>query len=183
MTPFTEFVWKHINNSKMRGAEVGVRDGVNAVELVDSLPLKRLYLVDNFPAYDDDARLYSDDDQKKEYEKLVVKLASSTDLWQKSMLIHKPSVEAYQMFLGWNPTPYLFDFVYIDADHSLEAIKKDLEWWNLVRAGGVLGGHDYGEHWGRYVKQALDEFVSVNSLKLEVLGKSRGAVEWAIFKG
>ena len=36
------------------------------------------------------------------------------------------------------------DFVYIDADHSLDAVLADLSaWLPKVRAGGVIGGHDF----------------------------------------
>lgn len=39
-----------------------------------------------------------------------------------------------------------FDFVYIDADHTEEAVYNDLcAWWDKVRPGGVLAGHDYCE--------------------------------------
>ena len=40
-----------------------------------------------------------------------------------------------------------FDFCYIDADHTEEAVYADLcAWYPKVRAGGVLAGHDYLEH-------------------------------------
>jgi hypothetical protein len=36
------------------------------------------------------------------------------------------------------------DFVYIDANHKYDAVKKDLElWYPKVRKGGVFAGHDY----------------------------------------
>ena len=36
-----------------------------------------------------------------------------------------------------------FDFVFIDADHSYESVKKDIEaWMPKVKKGGVLAGHD-----------------------------------------
>jgi hypothetical protein len=36
------------------------------------------------------------------------------------------------------------DFVYIDADHSYDAVRADIDAWNTkVRAGGLIGGHDY----------------------------------------
>lgn len=57
-----------------------------------------------------------------------------------------------------------FDFVFIDADHSYEAVKKDIAAWTpKVRSGGIIAGHDYGEPCG--VKQAVDErFGNVNTL-------------------
>jgi hypothetical protein len=48
------------------------------------------------------------------------------------------------------------DFVYIDAEHSREALLRDLRlWWPKVKPGGIIGGHDYhgfpeiaaGVHW------------------------------------
>lgn len=36
------------------------------------------------------------------------------------------------------------DFVFIDADHTYEAVKQDIEaWWPKVKPGGILAGHDY----------------------------------------
>lgn len=51
------------------------------------------------------------------------------------------------------------DFVFIDANHSYEHVKADIEAWRpKVRTGGLLSGHDYGEPCG--VKQAVDELLA-----------------------
>lgn len=50
------------------------------------------------------------------------------------------------------------DFVFIDAAHDYESVKKDiLAWQPLIKSGGILSGHDYGEPCG--VKQAVDELI------------------------
>ena len=60
------------------------------------------------------------------------------------------------------------DLVYIDADHSYEATKKDIEMWELkVREGGILCGHDYGSPDWPGVKQAVDEIYTDFNLLLE----------------
>lgn len=38
------------------------------------------------------------------------------------------------------------DFVYIDADHTREGLSANfLGWWNKVKIGSYIGGHDYDE--------------------------------------
>ena len=48
------------------------------------------------------------------------------------------------------------DFVFIDADHEYESVKKDIAaWLPKVKKGGIISGHDYFNPCG--VKQAVDE--------------------------
>jgi hypothetical protein len=50
------------------------------------------------------------------------------------------------------------DFVYIDADHSYIAVKKDIAAWApKMKKGGILAGHDYGSH--ESVRQAVQELL------------------------
>ena len=51
------------------------------------------------------------------------------------------------------------DFIYIDGDHSYEAVKADLEaWLPKMRPGGFLSGHDYFASRQPHVVRAVDEF-------------------------
>lgn len=70
-----------------------------------------------------------------------------------------------------------FDFIYLDADHSYEAVKGDIELaWPLIRPGGALAGHDYticedrvvdrGHYAGFGVKQAVDEFCDAKGVEI-----------------
>ena len=64
----------------------------------------------------------------------------------------------------------LFDFVFIDGDHSYEQCKKDIiNYSPLVREGGIISGHNYHEasnsaHPG--VHQAVKEVLG-NNINLE----------------
>jgi len=50
-----------------------------------------------------------------------------------------PSVEAAAQFNDAS-----VDFVFIDADHSYDAVRADIRAWRpKLRAGGLLAGHDY----------------------------------------
>lgn len=49
------------------------------------------------------------------------------------------------------------DFIYIDAEHTYESVKRDLELYlPKLKKGGIIGGHDYHEVWPGVCK-AIDE--------------------------
>ena len=50
------------------------------------------------------------------------------------------------------------DFVYIDGDHSFDAVMCDLiEWSKRVRHGGIVSGHDYIEKY-RGLRRVVDVY-------------------------
>lgn len=50
------------------------------------------------------------------------------------------------------------DFVFIDAGHAYDEIRRDISYWTpKVKKGGHIGGHDYTIKPG--VKKAVDELV------------------------
>jgi predicted O-methyltransferase YrrM len=55
------------------------------------------------------------------------------------------------------------DFVFLDASHEYEDIKKDIKaWLPKIKSGGILAGHDYyneGTDWFPGVKQAVNEML------------------------
>jgi predicted O-methyltransferase YrrM len=61
------------------------------------------------------------------------------------------------------------DWVYIDGDHTYEAVKADLHaYYRTIRPGGLLAGDDYGQHgwWRDGVTRAVDEFAAGMELKV-----------------
>jgi len=51
------------------------------------------------------------------------------------------------------------DAVFIDADHSYEAVKLDIQnWLPKVRKGGILAGHDYNSAWPGVIR-AVNEIL------------------------
>lgn len=104
----------------------------------------------------------------------------------KLRLLRMESGDAARLFahhLGSSGEGY-FDFVYIDADHSKEAVKRDIAFWlPLVRQTGMIGGHDYGfidekrvTHPG--VQQAVDEVFGIGP----EIKAWRGDGVWYIWK-
>ncbi|HUJ02269.1 MAG TPA: class I SAM-dependent methyltransferase [Rhizomicrobium sp.] len=66
-----------------------------------------------------------------------------------------------------------FDWVYIDGDHSYEAVRADLEAWApKMKKGGFIAGDDYiwpDETGAQPVKRAVDEFAASSKRRLDVL--------------
>jgi hypothetical protein len=57
------------------------------------------------------------------------------------------------------------DFIFIDANHDYDNVKKDIEaWFPKVKIGGVIAGHDYTKHWPGVVKAVNDFFVEKNTV-------------------
>lgn len=68
-------------------------------------------------------------------------------------IIPKASEEASQMY-----SDHMLDFVYIDADHHYENIKKDIQCWlPKIKKGGILAGHDFYNY--EDVKRAVSELL------------------------
>lgn len=68
------------------------------------------------------------------------------------------------------------DFIFIDADHSYEAVLLDLHnWMPKLKRGGHIAGHDYFNDEG--VRRAVKYFFQINNDKL-----SCGEQCWCYFK-
>ncbi len=62
-----------------------------------------------------------------------------------------------------------FDFIFIDADHKYLNVMADMvNYWSLVKPGGVLGGHDYN---GETAK-AVNAFAKCLGRKVTGIGSS-----------
>jgi SAM-dependent methyltransferase len=144
------------NNFKIC-AEIGVQSGEFSEKLLKSKVLNKLYLIDCWTYqynYIDIANI-EDEQQKILYEYVLKKFEGEPRV----SIIKKFSNQACNLFENDS-----FDFIYIDADHSYEAVKNDINiWYDKLKDGGILAGHDYvngllpeGEFG---VKQAVDEFV------------------------
>ena len=63
------------------------------------------------------------------------------------------------------------DFVYLDADHTYDAVRGDIEnFYPKIKKGGVLAGHDYFNYTFKGIPfgvvRAVNEFTSRNNLFL-----------------
>jgi hypothetical protein len=82
-----------------------------------------------------------------------------------------------------------FDYVYIDADHSFKGTLEDVcLWWEYVRQGGILAGHDYintdsrnGVEFG--VIKAIQKFMKDRKMDSSYLHNTEhGYRSWFLYK-
>jgi hypothetical protein len=156
-------------------AEIGVERGCNALDMLNEMNIKQLYLVDHYSPYGDclTSGGCPQDVQDMVYRDMFKRLQ---DYMNKTIFVTKDSVFASSLF----PDEF-FDFIYIDGSHDYEPVKQDvISWWSKVKVGGVIGGHDYKN--SPYVEQLVKEFATEKQLQiLEFLDDIRNA-EWGIIK-
>lgn len=72
------------------------------------------------------------------------------------------------------------DFAYIDADHSYDAVKRDiLGWWSKLKRGGILCGHDCEGYYSQY-PEAIREMID-QSLDLQGIPQLHAGVIRALY--
>jgi hypothetical protein len=134
------------------GAEVGTAEGRLADALLSTCPRLWLWAVDDFaPGYATwMGTQWTADDQARNRAAFDAVLRKHKP---RLTLLEKRSLEA----AAWLE-PASLDFVFIDADHSYEAVKADIAAWRTrLRPGGWLTGHDYDPAKFPGVVAAVDE--------------------------
>ena len=150
-------------------AELGVFSGAFSEKISSLLKPKKLYLVDIF-----DGKMGSGDVNGENFQ--FINLNESFDQLTQKYAKH-PEVKIVKSttveFLDSLPDDHL-DAVYIDADHSYEAVKQDLNLsFQKVGENGLIMGHDYEENEFPGVVQAVDEFCQQNDLKICLLSQEK----------
>ena len=161
-------VSKVINDNNFKNcAEVGIGYGLHAEQILQNTSVERLYLIDPMTFYPNDG-FATDVINFGGFELLVqniiICLGSFSDryVWfrQPSTSISNEQIPAESL-----------DLVFIDADHSYNAVKADLPFWfSKVRKGGWLLGDDYASCCPGTTK-AVDEFAAINGFELRFLHK------------
>ena len=142
----------------LTGAEIGVLRGDNAKVILNFLNIEHMVLVDPWKSYDDYLTGIAEDDSA--YENYYKEVKNKFSNNPKVRIIRDTSVNAAKMF-----DDEYFDFVYLDGDHSYEAVTKDLEsWYPKLKKFGVMCGDDYGHPSGVGVIEAVTKFAYRNKL-------------------
>lgn len=141
-----------------RYVEIGTYTGAScaflAQKLLERTPDFELYAVDLWD------RVNTETDYTRQVDSTVWQQFNERlqrqSLTQVVRIIREESAKAASQFEDKS-----VDFAFIDANHSYEHVKADIEaWLPKMKIGGMLSGHDYGEPCG--VKQAVDEVLGEN---------------------
>jgi len=147
------------------GAEIGVLEGEFSEHILKYSHLSILYSIDPYKNFE--KSIYNDplnitqDEFKRVYKLTCQRLGKYKN---RSSVLRLESYEASKTFKDES-----IDFIYIDANHSYEACKKDIEcWWPKLKKGGIFAGHDYWIRENFGVIKAVDEFCRANNQRLFV---------------
>lgn len=171
---------KSTNKKNLVGIEIGVHDGWHALDLMESLPIQKLYLIDPYLEYKDYYESVGNPrkTQKALNERMEVAKKITKKFGNRVEFIRKFSDDAAKHFKDNS-----IDFIYIDGNHQYEFVKKDIEaYYSKVKKGGIIGGDDYthspeteSERFG--VFKAANEFF--NKLKKDIFFYQR---DWWVIK-
>lgn len=172
---FIQWVKNTINPAKI--VEVGVFRGGYAQHINLALPNAEIHLVDLWEKVGNIPWMFETEEEARDaYNRVVAKFTGIPGVH-----IHKmSSKEASRLFLGGS-----LDWVYIDANHTYEAVREDIDLWlPKVKLGGIISGHDYdpdqnNTHIKEYgVNQAVNEaFGDIKGLTGELHYKSWFAIK------
>jgi len=144
----------HFKHTDLIGTEIGVFKGVNALSILQTLPIKRLYLIDPYLEDGIDRRIFLE-----AYDVAKEKLKKFSQI----KFIVKTSDEACKDIR--EP----LDFLYIDGNHTYEYVKRDItNYYPLIKSGGIIGGHDYAKDFNGVAKASI-EFAREHNLELNTI--------------
>lgn len=138
-----------------RFVEIGVYTGASCAFLAQQL----LYRGSEFELYAVD--LWDKVNLETDYDRKI-----GTPIWNEFVdRLHREGLESHVKVLRMESAKAAVhfedktvDFAFIDANHTYEHVKADIQaWLPKIKVGGMLSGHDYGEPCG--VKQAVDELL------------------------
>lgn len=154
------------------GVEIGVAFGGQSEYLLANTSIEKLFSIDPYQHF---STGYVDTMNFNQaiFDVLHIKTAKRLEPYKsRSVLLRELSQNASQIFFDRS-----LDFVYIDGNHSYEAVKQDIEsWYPKIRSGGLLIGDDYSVYF-LGLCQAVNEFCQKEGLKLYNLG-----AKWWVLK-
>ena len=170
------------------GVELGVFKGEFAIEILNRVQPKLLWLIDPWwllGKHKDDEPLGRPTDWKNRGDHSIIDDFTNFVQHIKDVLLEKRVKIKIENDLEALPTyeDNYFDWAYIDSSHEYEHTKKELEILQYkVKDGGYILGHDWQpdpNHRHHGVTKAVNEFINETSFELVYLDNR---IQWCIQK-
>lgn len=158
-----ERLHQHCPEPKL-GAEIGVWEARTTKHLLREFPGLTMYMVDPWPdKWPEDSRYWQSGDATPRMDAKYIRTRYQAALRDTEFAADRRIVLRLMSVDAAPAVPdRTLDFVFLDGEHSKEAVSEDLDaWWPKVRNGGIVCGHDW-EHpefpvFG--VREAIEAFV------------------------
>lgn len=156
-------IYRQLGNSIV-GVEVGVCKGQNIYWLLKScLSIIKIYGIDPWMAYKDKLTI-TQETADQWYETTKSLLQSYVDDGFVELLRMPSAMGALQI------EDEALDFVFIDGNHSYDAVVTDLAiWLPKVRPGGIFSGHDFRPQ-DHEVRRAVYDFADKHKIAIMEAG-------------
>lgn len=116
------------------GCEIGVLRGEFTKFLLENWTCKHMYLVDLWEEYDG-------------YDEKFHNHNLNYEIMERNLKPYKHRITVCKGYSDKVVSQFpnnMFDFVYVDANHSYEGCKSDINlYWDKLKSGGLLMGDDY----------------------------------------
>jgi len=133
------------------GAEIGVKEGRFISFMLNRFPDLVMYAIDPWENQPGNNETYEGWDWSDIYKRYKTAIRPYAD---RVLEIQDYSENASKQIYDES-----LDFVFIDAQHDYDSVKRDIELWTpKLKPGGLLSGHDYQPNF-QGVIQAVDEAV------------------------
>ena len=138
------------------GIEIGVCEGQFAYHVLLQNAPSKLYLVDPWQyGLQKDVEVDPTPEAQRSYDMRYERVCGYFASYENIEVIRMKSEDAFSMF-----SDEYFDYVYIDGEHSYDAVTRDLtNYFFKVKVGGYLIGDDYG--WAG-IASAVQDFLKVH---------------------
>jgi len=163
-----------IGKKDLVGAEIGVFLGLNAYNILASLDIKKLYLID--PYEEEEGMLSGTTTNGSVVLRLRHEAHQRLEKFKDKIIwIEKKSEYAVEDIEDGE-----LDFVYIDGCHIFEYVLKDNELYSpKVKIGGLLCGHDYDPpDKNNGVIQAVNEFFKGYEIFSDISLDDPNSMDW-----
>jgi hypothetical protein len=149
-------------SDRIVGAEVGVYKGALSNMLLSRVPKLHLYMIDRWQSYSKEEIGANGESnmslRKQETFNKAAELATeiANKYIDRAVIISSDSQKASKIF-----HEKTLDFVFIDADHSYDAVYQDIySWLWKIKPGGWMCGHDF--HRETVYRAVYEWFPSIN---------------------